>query len=340
MLWPVAFALFLVSAAYLFFYRSALAGLLAGPSVQAGNLAEGWKTGKSRIVAVLFAAVCTAAASRVIFSDAYFSGLFAAGELWEILLLVIAEELFFRAITQRFLGMVGQAIAFALIMAVPFSPQFQSYAYNVAFLIVVGLSSGLIFRKFGLNYSIGYRIATVFAFVLAAYSGTLLLSSLILLLPFALLSLEGREFDDASGWLGLKKIDLRFFFLHVMALFLATVLAINIVAAGLAAIGISDEGSVAKIVTTQSAFVLLFSVTIGPIGEELLFRGYLVKKTGILASSALFGLAHYSYGSVVEMVAAVAIGLILAAYVKYEGNVYPAIAVHAVYNAATLALLL
>ena len=336
MLWPAALVLLTVSIAYFFFYRSALARLLAGPAVQAGNLAQGWKTGKSRIVAVLFAAACTAVASRVIFSDYYFSGLFSTGAPWEILLLVIAEELFFRAITQRFLGMVGQAIAFALIMAVPFSPQFQSYAYNVAFLIVVGLSSGFFFGKFGINYSIGYRIATIFAFVLASYSGSLLLSAFILTLPFFLLLLEGKEFDDSLGWLGLKKIGLKFFFLHVMALFLATVLAINIVATGLAAIGISDEGKVAKVV----AFVLLFAVTIGPIGEELLFRGYLAKKTGILASSVMFGLAHYFYGSVVEMAAAVTIGLILAAYVKYEGNVYPAIAVHMVYNAASLALLL
>lgn len=73
--------------------------------------------------------------------------------------------------------------------------------------------------------------------------------------------------------------------------------------------------------------ILFTSITAG-ITEELLFRGYLiprleiiVKKTylSILISSILFGLIHYSYDTLIQVIGPFSIGLVLALhYQKYR----------------------
>jgi membrane protease YdiL (CAAX protease family) len=78
----------------------------------------------------------------------------------------------------------------------------------------------------------------------------------------------------------------------------------------------------------KNKLLLLFTTLTAGIMEELLFRGYLMPRLQLLLknnwltiiiSSLLFGLAHYSYGSLAQMINPLFIGLIFAwHYQKYR----------------------
>ena len=80
-------------------------------------------------------------------------------------------------------------------------------------------------------------------------------------------------------------------------------------------------------------YVLLFSVFIAPINEELLFRGLLVPRLGIVASAILFALPHLLvYSSVSELIGALAFGLIAGYAFKKTNSIYPSIIAHILVN--------
>ena len=75
-------------------------------------------------------------------------------------------------------------------------------------------------------------------------------------------------------------------------------------------------------------FLMFFTCVTAGITEELFFRGYLLPrlqlilkntKLAIILSSLLFGLMHYGYGTLVQMIGPAVIGLVLAfQYHKYQ----------------------
>ena len=76
-----------------------------------------------------------------------------------------------------------------------------------------------------------------------------------------------------------------------------------------------------------------------PVTEELFFRGLLTSRFGILVSSAVFGLMHFAYGSMVEVVGAFLIGIVLAATFKQSKSITPCILAHMAYNALAIAVM-
>lgn len=81
---------------------------------------------------------------------------------------------------------------------------------------------------------------------------------------------------------------------------------------------------------------LVFALTVGVILEEFFFRGFLVKRIGILGSSALFGAMHLLYGSIAEVAGAFALGLVLAHFWKKYKNLYANTYAHLLWNAMGL----
>lgn len=88
----------------------------------------------------------------------------------------------------------------------------------------------------------------------------------------------------------------------------------------------------------KSNFLLLVfaSVTAG-VTEELLFRGYLLSrldflfkntKAAIIVSSIIFGLLHYSYGTLLQIIGPVVIGLIFAFQYQKNRNIQIVIICH------------
>lgn len=90
-----------------------------------------------------------------------------------------------------------------------------------------------------------------------------------------------------------------------------------------------------------SMVVLLFtSAVLGPIGEELVFRGVIASAlgkygswVGVIGSAAIFGIVH---GPSVILLDAFVVGLFLGILYYRSGSIWPPIALHVVYNGLNL----
>ncbi len=106
------------------------------------------------------------------------------------------------------------------------------------------------------------------------------------------------------------------------------------------AAGFNDEQKVSEKVMDLPLLILAFAVLIAPITEELFFRAFLSPRIGILFSAILFGLAHFTYGSVVEIVGVLFVGLLLGALYRMSRSLVPCVLVHMTYNFLSIALML
>ncbi|KHO55210.1 MAG: CPBP family intramembrane metalloprotease [Candidatus Diapherotrites archaeon] len=114
-----------------------------------------------------------------------------------------------------------------------------------------------------------------------------------------------------------------------------TALALGI-AFSIAGFNDSEKVSEALQEAIQEPLFLAFTLTVGVALEEFFFRGFLVKRWGILASSAVFGIMHIFYGSVAEIAGAFFLGLVLAFFWKKYQNLYANIYAHLLWNAVAL----
>jgi len=103
------------------------------------------------------------------------------------------------------------------------------------------------------------------------------------------------------------------------------------------AVGFNDQQKVVDKVSDLPLLVLALAVVVAPFTEELFFRAMLTPRIGILLSSLVFGLLHFSYGSVVEIVGVFVIGMLLAAIYRISRSVAPCIAIHLIYNFLSIA---
>ncbi|HJX28802.1 MAG TPA: CPBP family intramembrane glutamic endopeptidase, partial [Thermoanaerobaculia bacterium] len=80
------------------------------------------------------------------------------------------------------------------------------------------------------------------------------------------------------------------------------------------------------------ALKILISLSAGVV-EEWFFRGFLQPRMGILLSTVLFALAHFSYGQPFMLVGITLLSLIYGLLVKWRQNIWPAIAAHTLFDA-------
>jgi membrane protease YdiL (CAAX protease family) len=138
---------------------------------------------------------------------------------------------------------------------------------------------------------------------------------------FSAIGFPGRLKDGVFyGAMTLSAIFLVLFALGIMAILL----------------GFNDQEKVSDKIASLPLIVLIFAVVGAPITEELFFRGFLTQRTGIIASALLFGLMHFAYGSIVEVLGACVIGLVLATSFKLTKSVTPCILAHMAYNAISI----
>jgi membrane protease YdiL (CAAX protease family) len=99
-----------------------------------------------------------------------------------------------------------------------------------------------------------------------------------------------------------------------------------------------------KFFNNNLPLILFTSITAG-VTEELFFRGYLIPRLeilfkntylAILISSILFGLIHYSYGTLIQIVAPFFIGLILALHYQQYRNITIIILCHFLWDLLVL----
>lgn len=165
-----------------------------------------------------------------------------------------------------------------------------------------------------------------------------LLPLAIFALPFILLFLEGKRPKQFAKALSLGPMRPAALFADSIKLFAKAFIVLYAVLFALSLLGIEDTGKVADIVREQETLTLLMAVSLGPVAEELFFRGYLQKRIGVVFASAVFAFLHKGYGSIGEIAGAFAVSIILGHYVREKDSVLPPILAHAFYNAVSLAV--
>ncbi|HEY4588628.1 MAG TPA: CPBP family intramembrane glutamic endopeptidase, partial [Thermoanaerobaculia bacterium] len=70
--------------------------------------------------------------------------------------------------------------------------------------------------------------------------------------------------------------------------------------------------------------------------EEGFFRGFLQPRVGIVMSTCLFVLAHFSYGQPFMLIGITLLSLIYAYLVRWRQTIWPAIAAHALFDGVQL----
>jgi membrane protease YdiL (CAAX protease family) len=121
---------------------------------------------------------------------------------------------------------------------------------------------------------------------------------------------------------------------------IVTILAALLIALLLKAAGAIDKppeppamiGWMANLALWKKALIVLSAMTI----EEFFFRSFLQKRIGLLASTALFALAHFTYGNPLLLIGVTVISLIIAITFYRTKNVVPGILAHGVFDGIQL----
>lgn len=168
---------------------------------------------------------------------------------------------------------------------------------------------------------------------LLIYSGSAAIhAGLFSLAMFFLWRKDLRRTFESVGFPGNIKDGLFYGIMSLSAIFLV----LFVLGLGAILLGFNDQQKVSDKILSLPLIVLLFAVVGAPVTEELFFRGFLVPRAGVFLSAALFGMLHFAYGSVVEVLGAFLIGLVLGASFKFSKSVTPCMFAHMVYNAISI----
>lgn len=91
-------------------------------------------------------------------------------------------------------------------------------------------------------------------------------------------------------------------------------------------------GWMASLPAWKKALIVLSAMTV----EEFFFRSFLQKRVGLVASTILFALAHFTYGNPLMLIGVTFISIIIAITFYRTKNVVPGIIAHGVFDAIQL----
>jgi membrane protease YdiL (CAAX protease family) len=91
-------------------------------------------------------------------------------------------------------------------------------------------------------------------------------------------------------------------------------------------------GWMANLALWQKALIVLSAMTV----EEFFFRSFLQKRIGLVASTLLFALAHFTYGNPLMLIGVTVISIIISIAFHRTKNVVPGIIAHGVFDAIQL----
>ncbi len=168
----------------------------------------------------------------------------------------------------------------------------------------------------------------------ASANSSIGLSLFFPLVVFAYMLAKGKSLKEIIFELGLSRKAF-----HRKALYygLATFIALIFLEFGISAFQalthIALPTNVALEFNGMPLYFFVFAVVVAPIDEEILFRGFMVPRIGIILSALIFGFLHYlSYASVSEFVAAFVFGLIAGYALKKTKSLYSTILPHILIN--------
>jgi membrane protease YdiL (CAAX protease family) len=182
--------------------------------------------------------------------------------------------------------------------------------------------------------------SAVGGFSRAALLLSLVINFVLFTVPVALWAIgaEGLRGRAVLGWMGLRREGLRRSAwegakaLGIAYLFLAA-LTLALQAADHADLQNQRAEAIAGALDIPSAIVVAM---LTGVGEEVFFRGLLLRKVGLVPQALLFGLAHLNYLQPVELVAVTLLGYLFGRVVQRTGNLGGAIMGHAVFNGLAL----
>jgi membrane protease YdiL (CAAX protease family) len=125
---------------------------------------------------------------------------------------------------------------------------------------------------------------------------------------------------------------------------LVTVMVTGIAAGATAATGnVSAPGDAPPIVVWLVELPFLYRLLIVIVAmtvEEAFFRGFLQPRVGLLVSSVMFALSHFSYGLPFMIVGVFTISLVIGRTFERSGDLLPCIIAHGVFDAVQLLVVL
>jgi membrane protease YdiL (CAAX protease family) len=119
-----------------------------------------------------------------------------------------------------------------------------------------------------------------------------------------------------------------------------TIAVAALVALLLQATGVLDEAPappamipwMAKLAWWKKALIVLSAMTV----EEFFFRSFLQKRIGLVASTVLFALAHFTYGNPLLLIGVTIVSIVISIAFWRTKNVLPGIIAHGVFDAIQL----
>jgi len=160
----------------------------------------------------------------------------------------------------------------------------------------------------------------------------------LIAIPVFLVVRKARNFKKALGELGFKKMAVGKTLKMTGKLFLLLVAVSLWLSLILGFLGLNDLELVSESIRETRLVLPLFFwiVVVRVVSEETFFRGFLVKRTGAIGSSAIFAFFHLGYGSLAEVIGAFVLGYVLAKAFQLNKNLYPNILAHIAYNAIAI----
>jgi membrane protease YdiL (CAAX protease family) len=181
-----------------------------------------------------------------------------------------------------------------------------------------------------LLYNYNY-ISTLSAEVLT----TALFSLLLPALSFAYLAYKGMDFRQALSNMGLiQKLSMNRIILLGLLVFTIIFVLELVISLWSSITNISISTNSCSVITGMPLWFILFVAFIGPLDEEIFFRGFLVRRIGIILSALLFAVLHAGYGSTfgIDIIAALIFGLIAGYVFKKTESLYPSLIAHILVN--------
>lgn len=172
-------------------------------------------------------------------------------------------------------------------------------------------------------------------------NATILISLLFPLIAFSYLLSKTNDFDFVIKNLGLSIDKLTFKnIIFGILLFLIILIGVEFGLSSFSKItNISLPTHVQQLLQGFPLYFYLFTFLIAPINEEILFRGFLVPRIGIILSAVIFASLHFSYLSISEFAAALIFGLIAGYAFKRTKSLYVSIVAHMLLNFLTILIL-
>lgn len=201
-----------------------------------------------------------------------------------------------------------------------------------------------------------FFLFSIFAFVLGQYFSLMFIyvgSMHLAMLCLAFYFLYSKDLKTSFSNLGIPG-DLKKNVIYTVSGLVAVFGTLFVLTFILLMFGINDQAKVANVANNLPIPVLAIAILLAPFSEELLFRGMLMTRIeqlnahfkipypaffAILFSSVIFGSLHIAYGSVVEIIGAIAIGMVLAVVFKMSKSIIPAITIHMAYNMISITVL-